>query len=253
MSLLNISKYECSHCLRKYKLKRNYNQHIVSCELIHKIKNKTHDELQDSTETLPSQRDMFNLLKLLTIKCGVLEKEVEQLKKISYVRQKKQILEILNDRKPPNQTYTSWYINIVITEEDMKKAMEHDLTQGIIHVIKKKIEGSPSFPPVACFKEKPNNIYIYDILSVNEENLQKIGWKMASQEEIEKCVKHISHEILKVFVKWQQENLDFFMENEKNKDLEIEYMSRISGMKNPVEKRASELKKWLFSKTIDNK
>ena len=259
MSLKN----ECPYCSRKYKIKRNYNNHIISCELFHKIQNISDDEYQDSIETLPNQRDVYKLLKILAIKCNVLEKEVIQMKKTTNIRQKKQIIDLLNEKKM-DQTFTNWYKQIEITEEDMRVSMEKDLTKGIIQIIKKKIENSTENKPIACFKEKSNSIFIYDIVGEVESQTKPISenplsnsssqplnssipsWRIATNEDINKLVGLYSHEILKIFVKWQKENLEFFMANDKNKDLEIEYMSRISGIKNPVEKRTSELKKWLY-------
>lgn len=239
MSLKN----ECQYCSRKYKIKKNLNNHLISCELFHKI--QTPDEFQESIETIPSQRDMFQIIKLLSIKCSVLEKEVIQMKKKANIFQKKEILELLNE-KIMNETFTKWYKNIEITEDEMKIAMENNLSKAIIELIKRKMEDIKSTNlPFACFKEKPNVIFIYDTNEIDNNHNQK--WKMASNDDIEKLVKYLSHEILKVFVKWQKENIAFFMANEQNKNLEIEYMSRISGHKNPLEKRTLEIKKWLYN------
>lgn len=267
MSLNN----ECQYCSRKYKIKKNFMNHLISCELIHKIQSV--DEFQDSIETIPSQREIFQFIKKLALKCSVLEKEVIQLKKNTGIRQKREILEILNEKKM-NESFTTWYKEIDISEDDMKIAMEHNLTKAIIHLIKKKLEVPTNDInlPFACFKEKPNIIFLYDVFTSNSiQQLQEINspfnicesfsktkfynnesqkekpiWKLASNDDIEKMVKYLSHEILKVFVKWQKENIEFFMANEQNKNLEIEYMSRISGHKNPLEKRTTEFKKWLY-------
>lgn len=256
MSLLNISNNQCQYCLRTYRLKKNYNNHIVSCEFFHKIQSKTHDEFQDSIETIPNQRNMFNLLKLLAIKCGVLEKEITYLKQNTQIRQKKQILEHLNEKKNVYKSFVKWYKETEITEEDMKISMQQDLTKGIINILKRILSLHDSSKendkrvPICYVKEKPHTIYIYDRVKDSsniETETNRNEWKIASNDDIEKLVLFYSHEILKVFVKWQKENLEFFMANEKNKDLEIEYMSKISGIKNPVEKRVNELKKWLYS------
>lgn len=252
MSLLNSSNNQCQYCLRTYRLKKNYNNHIVSCEFFHSIQSKTHDEFQDSIETIPNQRNMFNLLKLLAIKCGVLEKEITHLKQNTQIRQKKQIMEYLNEKKNVCNYFVKWYKETEITEEDMKISMQQDLTKGIINILKNKLTNlrdNTTRVPICYVKEKPNTIYIYDRVKVSgtetvESN--KNEWKIATNDDLEKLVSFYSHEILKVFVKWQKENLVFFMANAKNKDLEIEYMSKISGIKNPVEKRVNELKKWLY-------
>jgi hypothetical protein len=246
MSLKN----ECPYCSRKYKIKKNYNNHIISCELFHKIQNISDDDYQDSIETLPNQRDIYKLLKILAIKCNVLEKEVIQMKKTTNIRQKKQIFELLNEKKM-DQTFTNWYKEIEITEDDMRVSMEKDLTKGIIQIIKKKIENSIDNKPIACFKEKSNSIFIYDIVEVESHTQPRVetisttsqdvsvssssssatqplqssisipSWRIATNEDINKLVGLYSHEILKIFVKWQKKHLEFFMANDKSKDFKI--------------------------------
>ena len=183
-----------------------------------------------------------------------MEKEVDLLRKSTSKRQKKEIFEILNEKKM-NETFTEWYKEIEITVDNMKIAMEHNLSKAIIHILKTKIEclgaNNSNNIPFACFKEKPNMIFIYDKNETDDYNDNINGdnkpkWKIGINNDIEKMVKYLSHEILKVFVKWQRENIDFFMANEQNKNLEIEYMSRISGHNNSLDRRTQEIKKGIL-------
>lgn len=235
--------YNCHFCNRKYKLKENYDKHFVTCEYLHQMKMKSHDEIVDSMEAVPNNRELFNLIKTVLLKNNVLENEVKRLKNIVNVRHKKEVLEYLNQNKIKNMnTFMEWYKSSAITEDDLKIALDSDLTKAIEFVIKKIIMTTDLKQPICWFKEKPNQLFIYDYDGTGSQNK---SWRIALHQDIEKMVVFISHALLKIFVNWQKENREFFTESDKNKDLEILYMTRISGIKNPVEKRTAEIKKWL--------
>lgn len=233
--------YICHYCNRKYKLKENFDKHVGTCEYLHKMKLKSHDDIVESMEIIPSQRELFNLIKIVIHKNIMLENELKQLKNIVNSRHKKEVLEWLNQSKNDNRKiFVEWYKSVELLEEDLKMALDNDLTKAIEHILKRTETGEKS--PICWFKEKPNQLFVYEY---NGELNKKI-WRLASHTDIEKMVVFLSHSLLKNFVKWQNENRAFFLENEKNKDLEILYMSRITGIKNPVEKRTAEIKKWLY-------
>jgi len=296
----NALNYECNFCLRKYKIKKNLTMHKVSCEFINKMKNHNHDEFFDSIETIPSQRELYSLIKILALKCDVLENEVKLMKNTVQIRQKKQIIELLNQKNNENiSDFIEWYKSYSINDEDLKIVLDYDLTRGIEDILKKMVEITKHNSPICSFKDKSNQIYIcrrggvadgaetlnsgnevgrvykFDFNSIEGEPepepdsvpLKKIWrrsgiadnseainsgnevgrvWKIANNEEIEKMVNYFSNQLLKYFVKWQKEKISFFTANEKNKDLEIVYMSKITGNKTTNEKRTSEIKKWII-------
>jgi hypothetical protein len=205
------------------------------------MKMKAHDDIVETLEPVPSQRELYQLIKIVLHKNSVLENELRQLKKIVNIRHKKDVLECLNQNKNDQlRTWIEWYRSVELEEEDLKMALENDLTKAMEHIFKKKV--SKGDAPIYWFKEKPQQLFLYDGIG---EPVKK-AWKIASHTDIEKMVMCWSHALLKKFVVWQNDNRAFFIENDKNKDLEILYMSRISGIKNPVEKRTAEMKKWLY-------
>lgn len=256
------SQYVCQHCRKKYKLKENFDKHEVACEFLYQMKWKSHDELVDLSEPLPSHRDMFHMIKTVMLKNRILETELKQLKNVVNARHKKEVLEWLNQTKNNQmETFMEWYQAIPVDEEDLKVALNNDLTQAIEHILKKNTGKNV---PICRFKEKPNQLFVFGLNSVVadatilknsendlspkefEEEAPCKKWRLANHIEIEKMVVFLSRALLKLFVKWQNENRAFFVENEKNKDLEIVYMSRITGIKNPLEKRTADIKKWLY-------
>lgn len=232
----------CHYCNRKYKLKENFDKHFITCEYLHKMKMKSHDDIVESMEIIPNQREMFQLIKSVMLKNSLLENEIKQLKNTVNIRYKKEVLDWLNLFNNDNRkTFMESYKSIELLDEDLKTALDNDLTKATEHIMKRILEKSS--PPVSRFKEKPNQLFIYDFEKIGEPTIK---WKLASHTDIEKMVLFLSHALLKKFVNWQNENRSFFMENDKNKDLEILYMSRIAGIKNPVERRTADIKKWLY-------
>lgn len=243
-----LTNYNCHYCNRKYKLKENYDKHAVACEFLHKMKMKSHDDIVESMEPIPNHRELFKMVQMVMLKNKALENEIKQLRNIVNIRHKREVIEWLNQNKNNNmRTFIEWYKSIEINEEDLQMALNNDLTRAMEHILK-KITGTDDKPPICRFKEKPNQLFIFDY--ENKEETNKKSWRLASHIDIEKMVIFICHALLKKFVIWQNDNRAFFVENDKNKDLEILYMSRITGIKNPLEKRTADIKKWLYGLSV---
>ena len=66
----------CIYCGKSYKTRLNLDKHLILCETIHRSKNikgnsNQHvDEIEE--KELPSQRQMYNIILQLTLKCNKL-------------------------------------------------------------------------------------------------------------------------------------------------------------------------------------
>lgn len=239
--------YKCTNCCKSYKLKENYEKHKSACDLFHIIQSKTHDEITDISEEIPTQKEMYKLLKELALKCGNLEKEVSQLKAVVNIRQKKQILECLNNQnsetKKPKITFTQWYKTWEVTVDDLFKVFEDDLSEGFKNVINRQISIFQEIKPLCAFTNKPNYIYMFE--QETETNL--IQWLPLSSEIFNEMFMYITRKFFQVFIKWQNENREKIESSEAEKDTIIMYMIKLNGSKVPTEKRELEIKKWLYS------
>lgn len=240
--------YKCVNCDKSYKLKDNYEKHKISCDLFHEMRLKTHDEFVEDVEELPSQREMFKLIKELASKCNTLEKEVFHLKQVVNIRQKKQIVECLNNKNishPPLNTFTEWFKSWEVYMDDLQKIFENDLSDGIKQVIKREIELYKSIKPICAFSNKPNYLYVFDISNEKEENNEPI-WKPMSKELFEVMYMYLNRKFMQMFIQWQNANRERIEASEMEKDQLIVYMIKLNGSRVPIEKRESELKKWLY-------
>jgi len=239
--------YKCIYCSRTYKLKDNYEKHVKPCEFFHKSQLQSQDDFCLAVETLPTQREMFELMKSLALKCSELEKEVVHLKQIVNVRQKKQILEWLNsNRTSVPSTFTEWYTDIEVTMEDLEKVFQYDLDSSIQNILQRKIN-QVKCVPICGFSQKTNHLYIFDM---TDENVNL--WKNVATPDIDKMIFYMSRKIMQKFLVWQKENQEELSASQQSKDREIIYMMKVNGSKITDEKRNTEMKKWLFSKLEEN-
>ena len=73
-------------------------------------------------------------------------------------------------------------------------------------------------------------------------------WKLMQNSHLEKIIYPLERQFLQEFVAWQKENQDKISMSERLKDDEIQYMLKLCGSKNPMEKTIHILKKWLISR-----
>ena len=258
---------KCVYCSRTYKKKENYSKHVITCAFFHNVHLQSRDDFNLSVEDLPSQREMFLLMKELANKCHELEKKVGHLEQTVNIRQKKQIITWLNTHRTTNITPNSegdlqspselvlqrlsaplplyeWAQSLKISDNILDTVFKKDLTEGIKEVISDNMgEHKKSRPliPLASFTQKANTLYVY-----NEQENQ-IVWTTSTNENVEKIVFIISQAILRKFVIWMEENEAAISQSEERKDEEIMYMIKVNGSSVSDEKRASEIKKWLIT------
>lgn len=244
--------YKCHLCDKRYKLKENYNKHYVSCKFFHSSCLQTHDECEESSENLPTQKELYRFIKEIALKCQRLEDEVEHLKQTMNVRQKKNILDMLNsDPMNANRVpFEQWCSRFQVEPHHLNAVFEGDLMTGIKEVMKPHLQRTCISPhlslqdlahtkvdciPLKAFHTK-NALYIYDT---------DLQWKNAPHNCFDKLVYTLERQFLQAFLVWQRENQEKISLSEKLKDDEIQYMMKICGYKSSGDKIAL-LKKWVI-------
>ena len=88
--------------------------------------------------------------------------------------------------------------------------------------------------PLVAFREKKNEIYIYD----HEK------WYAITKEEFNRLISIVSHRVLKKYVSWTDKNKEFL---DGNQELSMTYMCKANGLNVNMEKITAEIKKWIFT------
>ena len=210
---------------------------------------------------IPTMKELFRYVKDLSARLEKTEKELARVKSVVNTRQKKMIVEWLNQ---PNQTpasvFEDWWTNIVVDESHMKCVFDRDLTDGIKAAIGTYIEktgGSAKNRPIRCFVQKPNVFYVFSKNSGTKEPLTEPQWRIMDNCQMEKMVIHIAQLFLRVFLAWQKaqqqdQDDEYDDSDESNTDKMLMNMIKINGARTPDAKRVSDVKKWLFPKIEEN-
>lgn len=250
--------YKCPYSSHKYKEKYNCKRHMATCQYLCNPNYERKDDFILSKEKVPSHKEMFTIIQELALKCSTLEKEVNHLKRLVNVREKKRVLEFLNEqRKEVVCDFTTWYMNMKIDERLLEVVFQDDLTEGIKAVLSGEIK-RPRIP-ICAFSKKNNQFYIF----VKDDNItEKSHWRMMHNEDLEKAIVFLSRQFLKTFMDYKEKE-QWFSRTSSQKDLlsneeengnenKISKMKKVIGMKVSLEKRTSDIKKWMFSLLEEN-
>lgn len=230
-----MTNYICNSCDKKFHYKEFYDNHRISCEFFSQNRKRFSS---DNDENIPSNEEMFRFIQHLSLKCHTLTEEIEKLKKHCYSSNKKVTETVLGCLKP-SITFDDWIKSFKVSNECMTKIFENDLTSGIINCIHHKLrtEHTDYIRPIHYFKERTGILYIY------QGNIDKITckWTICSNEHLHSAVENIKHEITKYYCDWRKEqtNIDI--------DVDMSYLTKISGSKINKNKQIQEIKSWIIS------
>ena len=247
---------KCEYCSYIFTKKECYIKHKTSGRCIIGFIEKTADITNANIiecNKMISTQELMNTIRNLAIRVTKLEKDNISLKNTLLIRQKKQIIEVLNTPSfIPIMSFDEWCSTIPVNQTNLLTIFEYDLTEGIKNSILSVILNAElNKLPIQSFIQKPKTIYIYN----KTPSETKSEWMILKNELLEKMISTISRKFLKEFLKWQQTNKECIETNDNLKEVELLYMIKINGNKVSNEKRCAEIKKWLYSKitqTIDS-
>jgi len=240
----------CLLCNHTFHVKDNFRKHIECCKLIHATKKQRQQEEDTLSDTLPSQREMYNIIQHLVLKCQNLQKDIQNLKQVAYTRKTKQVSDWISEKNGsasnrPTVDFHSWMKSVSVTTKHLENVFMEDLLYGMKQCLHDYLEKSNTILPICSFQEKANTFYVW---SENEEDRRAYCWQLLSMSSFEKMISLLMHRFLQEFTKWQIENTEKIQSCEQEKEKNILCMIKINGGKMSDEKRISEMRKWLFKK-----
>ena len=201
MDLGSNKGYHCDYCNKEYRLQTSYNNHVAFCEFSHKSMRDQEDDLE-LYDTIPTQKEMFVLLRKLVCRVTKLEKENTKLRHfVSKENKKIDILEWLNQNKKLDISFREWILGLnyqdcvaVVFEKDMTAAILQALEDGY----EKYIQNVDCIP-IRVFLQKKNLFYIY-----NKEHSTDVSpsWYVLSDEILYKWINYIVQRIVGSFADW---------------------------------------------------
>ena len=252
--------FQCKYCFQKWQKLENMEKHAIMCGFWHRS-SKIHEDDYDTTPTIS---ELFKVVKEFAYKCEKLQKRVDQLEHRNNTRQKKQILEYLQER-PASISAIELFRTFTISQEHLEIVFEDDLTAGIKACIKSHLQGTSL--PICAFTQKPNTLYVYDsVPSIDVSGSSDNIWHIITNVELDKLISILSFKFLQAFVIWKKENCpkvdtEVIYEvndddesnsytqavNEQIKQQQQTYMIKINGQRMNEDKRRNDIKQMLYN------
>lgn len=238
----------CKFCHRDWKLKAEYDKHLTCCEFFYYFR-RNQNEMDEFGCKIPNQKELFRFVQELANKCDRLEKEVVKLRASMSIKQKKSILDCLNNpAQTPSQTFQEWWRSFTVEERHLQIVFGRDaeLGNGIRCVLDERLDNTDVLP-IRAFVQKPNTFYIYVGLTPHDEAASP--WRIMTNADMELCLMHLSQLFLIEFLKWQRAHAaELRSDTNVMEDKELMYMMKINGGKVSMDKRVTDIKKWLYTK-----
>jgi hypothetical protein len=192
-----MDEFECTYCYRKYRKKENYDKHVSCCEFFYRSRREHPDTIY---EPIPSQRELYQLVKELAYKCDKLQQKIDKLENANRNMHRKQITEYLKEYIPEINAYR-WAHQIIIEEKHLKTVFENTIIEGLKEVMREHIFQNS---PFCSFYQKNNTLYTYNCESDEDSERTESKWHIITNKELDKIISIISYKFLKAFVEWKQ-------------------------------------------------
>lgn len=215
----------CIYCGKSYKTKLVLDKHLVLCEVSNKLKSQPNNE--DET-IIPSQKQMYQIIIELALKCSRLESKVNELTRhISKKINKINIIDYLNNNSSIKPTILFDNINEIITVEqsDIEYLFHNSFIETLNTILLRSISQQV---PIITFVEKPNIIYIYtNDVTKNDNNP---SWIIAPREKITRFLNTMQLKISKSLSEWRKKNAQILNENDGQSILYDKTFSKLIGI-----------------------
>jgi hypothetical protein len=260
---ISMDDFTCTYCYRKYKRKDNYDKHVQCCEFFYRSRREHADV---AYEPIPTQRELYQLVKELAYKCDKLQKKLDKLETTNTNKHRKQIVDYLQDRVPQITAF-QWAHQIEISQQHLETIFENSLIEGIAQSIRDHIH-IVSLLPFCAFSQKQNTIYIYNTTS-DDQDATPPQWHVMSNKDLDKIISIISYKILRAFMEWQQKHYQQHLHHDYDDEPEIDtpteessleekiaddmkkqhivYMIKINGSRISEDRKRTEIKKVLYN------
>jgi hypothetical protein len=236
--IININKIKqsvlcCTYCGKSYKSKITLDKHFILCEITNKLKSKPSNE---DDNILPSQKQMYQIIIDLVLKCNRLESKVDHLSSfISKKINKINIVDYLSSIKKPQSLFDNFNETMNVEQSDVEYLFHNSFKDTFSNILSrtlnKNIEMSETLPFVS-FVEKVNIIYIYTVNSTYNDNnsVQNYGWIIAPREKIIRFLNIIQLKMSKALSEWRKNNLCLLNENDGKSILYDKTYSKLIGV-----------------------
>lgn len=191
----------CIHCGKSYKLKTNLDKHYLLCDLIYSRKT-----VED--ETLPSQKQMYQIILDLSQKYNKLEEKLNEINRRIIKTKKINILEWLNENLQPDLIFENITEKIIITTSHIEYLFYNSFYDTLNEILISIYTLDEMNNPLFAFAKKSNTFYIFD--KITDKNV----WTEMSNDKLTRFLNKIQIKISKGLQDWKKNNLQKIQERE---------------------------------------
>jgi hypothetical protein len=230
--------YKCGRCYTSCPTQKIYDLHMAMCKFIHNSQYENSIDRYYTDMETPTPTAQFQYIIHLTQKVQDLEQKMAKLQQSVLPLCRRQVGEYLESLPPPPKSFQDWIPAIEVSTESLEEILKHDLKTGVKHTLESIMDDSDS--PIRAFTQKPNKFYLYD---------KEAEWRLMTAEEFVKFIGRLEHKFLRKYMEWTIDHSDDLTQTLHGEEKSILYMAKVNGVKQgSLENRASDIKKWLFSK-----
>jgi len=224
MNSNNMNLLSCSFCEKEFhnRKKTLYDRHIILCEVVHNSNKNKEDE---DEEIVPSNKQMYKIIKELSIQNNKLKEKINELEKIIQrggMMKKVDILEKLNSNPvKPDCLFKEWIKNIVIEEEDIDNLITENIANVINTILSRNIDVD-EYSPIISSDIKKTNIYIFTITE------DEIKWIKMENDDFLLLIKTLYKYLLTAYqTQWKEKNQHIHHYDEIN----VKLLHKITNLK----------------------
>ena len=264
-----MSDIYCQFCHHHWKIKKEFDKHLVCCEYFYQLRRNPRPEMDDYGCKMPTQKELFRFVQELSLKCDRLETEVKRMRNTLRTRQKKVISECLNQAEElPDTSFEEWWKQFSlqipcelpaeahwseIRNGFLMRVFTQNLMEAVNLALRSNIDAQTTLGkkmPIRCFTEKPGVFYIYSLGDGKEEGA--LSWRKMTNRDVETMVDYLCQLFVREFVAWQKQNADCIMENEEREEEQMMYMMRVNRCLSKEKGGTEKVRKWLFQWLEEN-
>ena len=231
----------CPYCNRKYKLQHFYDEHIIECKLYYQEPDYT-----------PSQKELFIMMKKMSLKINKLEKEVEYFKNSSKRNIRKNILQVLGEPQYlSNHLFIEWTNTFQVNQEHIDIVTENGVLAGFKKCIEFNIANyetnKSNIIPICSFIQKTGYLYVFDKIFSEENGIetqdqsQEPQWQVFDDNHMKQLVKNVWIKFLGLYINSEKSSSI----SEDIHDLNMKMI--VEMRRNLYDKYRHEIKRWLYS------
>jgi hypothetical protein len=219
----------CECCLKIFKKKNFYENHLHRCRLKHNLKDNKPEITTDK---------LLDLIIDLTDKYNTCAKELENVKQKVYVQRRKiDIIEWLNTNFNPKISFEEGIRNIEIDEIMMDIIYNKKYVDGVVNVIEHYLKTKECFK---CFHEKKYKIYVFT---------KDKEWNIITDEKLFELLFKFNQKIMNYHYNYLKINSEKLSCPKFQDDYQYKTTIILGGKNETIEQRIRKVKNKLYNNT----